>query len=287
MIELGAEQKLVVVKKEDFGVYLGETRDAERDARVLLPKKLVPEGTEVGSELSVFIYRDSSDRIIATTLEPKIYLHGLAVLQVKEVSKNGAFLDWGLEKDLLLPYHEQTRKVAAGDEVLVALYVDKSSRLAATMKVYEYLRTDSPYKTGDRVSGRVYQRAENFGTFVAVDDMYSGMIPKREMQKQLKIGEVLSFRVTHVKEDGKLDLSLREKAYLQIDIDADSILSIINEDYKGSLPFDDKAGPEEIKDVFGLSKASFKRAVGHLYKQHKIELKDGRILAVRESVSQK
>lgn len=277
MIELGKMQKLYVVKKENFGVYLGESEEAERESRVLLPAKQVPEGCEAGDALRVFIYRDSQDRLIATTREPKILLHGVAVLKCSQVNRIGAFLDWGLEKDLLLPYHEQTRQVKSGEDVLAALYVDKSGRLAATMKVYPYLRMDPPYVVGDTVSGTVYQVAHNFGVFIAVDNMYSGMIPRREMQTDYTPGQVLKLRVTNVKEDGKLDLTAHEKAYIQRGEDAEAVLAVIREDYDGRLPFDDKADPDRIREVFGLSKAAFKRAVGKLYKERVIRLEEGEI----------
>ena len=240
MIELGKMQKLIVVKKEDFGVYVGETPDAGPKERVLLPAKQVPEGCREGDEIAVFIYRDSSDRLIATTTRPLVLLHGVASLRVKEVTKIGAFLDWGLEKDLFLPFHEQTVRVRAGDQVLAALYVDKSGRLAATMKLYPYLRQDPPYRIGDQVSGTVYQVAPNFGVFIAVDGMYSGMIPKREAPADLKPGDTGEFRVTNIKEDGKLDLAAGKKAYLQMAEDAEAVLLKIHEEYDDLLPFDDK-----------------------------------------------
>ena len=144
MIELGKKQELTVAKLVDFGVYLGETENAGEKETVLLPKKQVPEETQKGDKISVFIYKDSSDRLIATVREPKITLGEIAVLRVAQVTRIGAFLDWGLEKDLFLPYKQQTKKLHENEEVLVALYIDKSSRLCATMKVYHYLRTDSP-----------------------------------------------------------------------------------------------------------------------------------------------
>lgn len=279
MIEPGRTQSLIVVSRKPHGVYLGETADAGADARVLLPAKQVPEGLTIGDSAEVFIYRDSDDRLIATTAVPLIALHEVKPLTVREVSKIGAFLDWGLPKDLLLPFREQTAKVEAGDEVLAALYVDRSGRLAATMKVYPYLRTDSPYIPGAGVTGRVYQITEGHGAYVAVDDRFSGMIPEREMPRNVRVGDMLELRVTKVKEDGKLDLSTREKAWLQMDEDAEAVLSLIKEEYEGVLPFDDKADPEVIRDVFGLSKAAFKRAVGRLYKEHRVVIAEGKITA--------
>ena len=172
MIQLGEKQKLKVVKKVDFGVYLAE--ESQSETRVLLPARQVPQGTEPGDEIEVFIYKDSKDRIISTTQEPRLKLGEFAPLTVLSVQKIGAFLDWGLEKDLFLPYKEQMGKVQEQDEILVRLYIDKSRRLCASMNdIYELLSTGSPYKTGDVVQGRVYEFSGNFGTFVAVDDKYS------------------------------------------------------------------------------------------------------------------
>ena len=273
-MQLGKTQPLRIVKKVDFGVYLAEEEDQEN--RVLLPAKQVPEGAKTGDELEVFLYKDSKDRLIATTAEPYITLGKVARLKVKEVTKIGAFLDWGLEKDLFLPFKQQTKKVKAGDECLVGLYTDKSDRLCATMNVYEYLSQESPYQKDDRVKGTVYEISENFGAFVAVDDKYSGLIPKREFFGQAKIGDVVETRVTRVKEDGKLDLSLREKTYLQIEKDAEQVMKVIDE-FAGVLPFTDKATPEVISREMSMSKNAFKRAVGHLLKEGKVEVNEDSI----------
>lgn len=269
MFELGKKQELFVVKQVEFGVYLGENENTED--RILLPKKQVPAGTKLNDKIEVFIYKDSNDRIIATVNEPKLQLGQVAVLDVLEVSKIGAFLDWGLEKDLFLPFKEQTSRVKPGDKCLVALYIDKSSRLCATMNVYEYLELDSPYHKEDRVTGTIYESSEEFGLFVAVDNKYSGLIAKKEAYGNLKIGDVIHARVLHVKEDGKLDLSVREKAYLQMDDDSKLVMDVI-EQYAGVLPFNDKVSPEIIKKEFNLSKNAFKRAVGRLLKEGKIEI---------------
>ncbi|MCD8230670.1 MAG: S1-like domain-containing RNA-binding protein [Clostridiales bacterium] len=268
-MKLGEKQTLTVVKTVDFGVYLAEHPD-DKD-KVLLPVKQVPAGTAPGDSLEVFLYRDSSDRLIATTREPRLTIGSVALLKVAQVTRIGAFLDWGLEKDLFLPYKEQLRAVREGDEILVTLYIDKSSRLCATMKgLYHLLRTDSPYQKGDTVTGRVYEFSKNFGTFVAVDDCYSAMIPGFENTSGLKIGNMVSATVTNVKADGKLDLTIREKAYIQMDADAQEVLQLITE-YGGVLPFNDKASPEIIKREAHMSKNAFKRAVGHLYKERQIE----------------
>ena len=174
----------------------------------------------------------------------------------------------------MLPFKEQLRKVKESDEVLVTLYIDKSNRLCATMEgIYHLLSTDSPYKKGDTVTGRVYEFSENFGTFVAVDDKYSARIPSFENTTALKIGDMIEATVTNRKPDGKLDLTIRAKAYVQMNKDAEDVLRIIDE-YGGVLPFNDKASPEIIKREAHMSKNAFKRAVGHLYKERLIEFTD-------------
>ena len=271
MFRLGEKQVLEIVKQVDFGVYLGTEANAPSEERVLLPAKQVPEGAKPGDAIEVFIYKDSKDRFIATRNEPKLYLGETAVLTVVQINKVGAFLDWGLEKDLFLPFKEQTKPLNPGDECVVALYIDKSSRLCATMKVYPYLRKDSPYQKDDKVTGRVYEMSQNFGAFVAVDDCFSALVPKKEMPKNLKVGDIINARVAVRKEDGKLDLSLREKAYIQMNIDAEKVMEKI-EELGGVLPFTDKASPELIREQMDMSKNEFKRAVGNLLKAGKVEI---------------
>ncbi|MCR5716146.1 MAG: S1 RNA-binding domain-containing protein, partial [Lachnospiraceae bacterium] len=206
---------------------------------------------------------------------PKLQLGEVALLTVKDVTKIGAFLDWGLEKDLLLPFREQTTKVIPGERYLVALYLDKSSRLCATMKIYHYLEKAAPdlFQKEQEVRGRVYEISDNFGTFVAIEDRYSALIPKKQMYGALpKVGDEIEARITAVKADGKIDLAMREKAYLQMDVDAARILELIGE-RGGRLSFNDKVAPEVIKEETGMSKNEFKRAVGRLYKEHKIIIK--------------
>ena len=267
----GEKQVLTVVKKVDFGVYLGSDEE-----RVLLPKKQVPEEIEIGDPIEVFLYKDSSDRMIATTREPKITIGRLAVLEVVDVGRIGAFLDWGLEKDLLLPFKEQTIKVEKGDRCLVSLYIDKSGRLCATMKVYPLLQTDSPYKKDDTVHGTVYEVSREFGVFVAVDNKYSALIPRREVYGRMYPGQEIEARVAAVKADGKLDLSIRHRIPEQMDDDARKIVERMKKN-GGVLPFTDKADPERIRDELGMSKAAFKRAVGRLLKQGKINIGETKI----------
>ena len=267
-MKLGEYQVLQVVKTVDFGIYLAEHRDDT--TKVLLPQKQVPPDIRVGDELNVFLYRDSKDRLIATTNRPKLTLGGYAALAVTATGSIGAFLDWGLERDLFLPFKEMTRKVREGDTVLATLYIDKSRRLCASMRnLYDLLPTHSPYKRGDTVTGRIYEFIENFGTFVAVDDQFSAMIPLHEDCSMYQIGDVVEAKVAKVKQDGKLDLTLREKAYVQLDTDAQKVMEVIDA-YAGVLPFNDKASPEVIKREMKMSKNAFKRAVGHLYKERKI-----------------
>ncbi len=269
MLKLGEKQTLIMVKPVDFGVYLAESQTSEE--RVLLPKKQVPKDLRLHDPIRVFLYKDSSDRLIATTSTPYITIGAIAVLRVKQTSKIGAFLDWGLEKDLFLPYKEQLTRLRPGDEILVRMYIDKSSRLCASMRgLYEELQTDSLYQKGDVVTGRVYEFSQNFGTFVAVDDRFSGRIPPSEDHSSLKIGQVLELHVTGVKADGKLDLSLREKSWIQMEKDAEDVLALIDS-YGGVLPFNDKASPETIMREAKMSKNAFKRAVGRLYKERLVE----------------
>lgn len=268
MIELGKKQKLTVIKKVDFGVYLADVKENAED-KVLLPIKQVPEDTQINDEITVFVYRDSKDRLIATIKEPMLQVGEFALLTVKQVGKIGAFLDWGLEKDLLLPYKEQTGQLKAGDECLVALYIDKSNRLCATMKVYHYLGTGSPYHKDDKVEGIVYEISKNFGVFVAIDDRYSALIPKSEPAEGIRVGDRICARVTEVKTDGKLSLSIREKAYIQMNADAEKLLTLLKEQ-GGHLAVGDKSDPEKIREITGMSKNEFKKAVGNLYKQRMI-----------------
>lgn len=278
MLRLGEKQKLVIIKKVEFGVYLAPSAE-EAEEKVLLPIKQVPADSKPGDELEVFLYRDSKDRMIATTNEPKLVMGQVAELTVVQVGKVGAFLDWGLEKDLLLPFKQQRKRVQQGDCVLVSLYIDKSDRLCATMNVYENLRTDSPYQKEDKVVGRVYEISDNFGAFVAVDNIYSALIPKKELYGKVEIGEDVTARVVQVLENGKLTLSVREKAYLQIQKDAEAVLKLLDS-YEGALPFNDKASPEVIKYETGMSKNEFKRAVGHLLKEGKIVITERSIRRV-------
>lgn len=273
MIKLGELQTLFVVRKTEHGVYLNDT-PAREQGSILLPGKWVPEDTCIGEPLQVFVYRDSEDRLIATTQRPKLTLGQMAVLRVREVSRIGAFLDWGLDKDLFLPFKEG--KVEAGRSYLTALYIDKSNRLCATTHIQKYLTSDSPYKKDDPVTGIVYSYNPKMGAFVAVDYRFFGMIPVKELFRTVQVGDRIHARVTDVREDGKLNLSIREKAYVQMDFDSQMIYERLRHS-GGRLEFSDKSDPEVIRQEFGLSKAAFKRALGRLLKENKIKMTEKEI----------
>lgn len=218
MIELGKTQKLDVIRLASIGAYLNARGEQGDD--ILLPLSQLPTDTQIGDEIDVFVYRDSEDRLISTVNKPKLTIGELAVLQVVDMTKIGAFLDWGIEKDLLLPFKEQVGELKNGSECLVALYVDKSNRLCATMKVYELLSTQSPYKVNNWVRGTIYNINDAFGYFVAVDNKYHGMISKKEMFGLYTFGDKVDARVKKVRPDGKLELGVRAAAYKEIEGDA-------------------------------------------------------------------
>ncbi|WKY42976.1 S1-like domain-containing RNA-binding protein [Eubacteriaceae bacterium ES2] len=269
MIELGKFQELKIDRITPHGAYLTDNND-EKNA-VLLPSKELGESDQKNEIVSVFVYRDSKDRLIATKKIPKIQLGCFAALKVVDITKVGAFLDWGLEKDLLLPYNEQIVKVHKGREYLVNLYIDKSDRLCATMKIYPLLKTNSKHQAGDWVEGYVYQINPEIGAFVAIENEYHGLIPTQVMNEDTHCGEKVNARVLEIRADGKLVLSPNRKAYKEIPGDAKTILSELEKN-NGVLPFDDKSDPRIIKKEFNMSKASFKRAIGHLLKTKKIRL---------------
>ena len=299
-MKLGEWNLLRIERIKDVGAYLtdgigfGETMD------VLLPTRQIPDGSEVGDNVRVFLYRDSEDRLIATTHEPLICIGEIRRLKVKSVSDIGAFMDWGLSRDLFLPFKEQTTKVRQEGSYLVKLYVDKTGRLAASMKISDMLVPNDVYKKGDHVKGIVYNMKKDFGAFVALeapggdgsddglygesDEMkpfpeyrYSGLIHSSEIYENLYVGDEVEVRIIKVREDGKTDLAMRDEIPQQMEKDAQMVYDIIKS-YGGRLPFNDKADAALIKKEFGISKNAFKRAVGRLLKEEKILLKDGKIL---------
>jgi len=269
MIELGKVQELKVNKITLAGAYLvGESKE---EGDVLLPRKELPQGIKVGDKIKVMVYDDPKGRRVATTKMPKAQVGEIAYLKVVNQTKFGYFLDWGLDKDLFLPFSETIGHVERGKSYLVGIYVDKSDRICATMKIKDMLRTDSPYKKGDKVKGTIYNINRDIGAFVAVDNKYEGLIAKKDLLGVYEVGDVIEARVSNVKEDGKLDLSLREVKHVQMDIDKEIILEKLKEN-GGFLPFNDDTPAEIIRDELNMSKSGFKRAIGRLYKEGKIDI---------------
>ncbi|MDF2615000.1 MAG: hypothetical protein K0S71_2786 [Clostridia bacterium] len=276
MIALGKIQKLKVIRKTEIGVYLN-SEDTRGEDDILLPKSQVPPDTEIGHEIEVFVYKDSEDRIIATVKKPKVTIDSLAVLSVVEITRIGAFLDWGLEKDLFLPFKQQVGEVVKGKSYLVGVYIDKSNRLCATMKVYDFLSSESPYKENNKVQGTIYRITEDYGAFVAVDNKYHGLISNKEIYGNYKVGDTVEVRIKKIRPDGKLELSLRKQAFYQIEDDAQKIMNKLKSN-DGKLLLNDKSSPEKIKTEFNMSKAAFKRAVGRLMKEGAVQVTDEAIM---------
>ncbi len=263
MIKIGKRQKMRINNISSIGAYLdagtGETAD-----NILLPNnELEDMEVEVGEELNVFIYRDSEDRLIATLKQTKAVIGTMAKLEVVDVTPIGAFLDWGLEKDLLLPKGQEEGIIRKGETHLVGIYEDNKGRVSATMNIYKFLLPTFNFEENDKITGTVYRIEPEIGVFVAVEDRYFGLIPKSECFREHKVGETIEGRVMRVREDGKLDLSLRELKIQQMDKDAELILKKMKD---GSFNLTDKSSPEEIKKALGMSKKAFKRAMGTLYK---------------------
>jgi predicted RNA-binding protein (virulence factor B family) len=271
MIETGKVQQLKINRITPIGAFLFD--GIESKDVVLLPEKEVPQHAQINDEIEVFVYRDSKDRLISTTRVPKIHLGEIAPLKVVDVTKIGAFMEWGLEKDLLLPYNEQTTKIQKGRDYLVNLYLDKSDRLCATMKIYPLLKVDSPYKIGEWVEGYVYQINPELGAFVAIENTYHGLILMKDTNSDIHCGEKVTARISEVRNDGKLVLSPNRKSYKEIPKDAILILTKLNNN-NGFLPFNDKTSANIIKKEFDMSKSSFKRAIGKLLKEKKIRITD-------------
>ncbi|MHB1653888.1 MAG: CvfB family protein [Desulfitobacteriaceae bacterium] len=268
MIQIGKVNRLQIANFTSFGVYLNAETGNRKD-NVLLPEKERPVDAKEGDSLDVFIYRDSENRLIATRREPLAQVGDLAYLKVTANTQIGAFLDFGLERGLFLPFTEQRFPVEVGRNYLVYVYLDKSERLSCTTDIYEHLIKEGPYQKNDKVTGTVYLVKPEIGAFIAVDDKYMGLIPKSEYYKGLKNGDRIEARVFRIREDGKLDLSLRELAYQQMDTDAETLLQAM-QDNQGYLPIDEKASPKDIENRFQMSKAAFKRAIGTLLKSQRI-----------------
>lgn len=259
--------RLKVLQNTEIGCFL-ELREGEK---VLLPFSEQTERPEEGSQITVRLFLDKGDRVTATMRKPHLSVGETGVLRVTDVTRIGAFLDNGVPKDVLLPFSEQIESPKAGQEVLVHIYKDKSGRTAATMRVYKYMSPAKGYKEGDRAEAFVYEINQKLGIFVAVDNKYFGLIPPSEIYRKLSYGDRVNVRITRVRPDGKLDLSLREKSYISINEDAEKVLEEIRRN-GGELPYADRADAAMIEDIYGMSKNQFKRALGHLYRERQVEI---------------
>jgi predicted RNA-binding protein (virulence factor B family) len=272
MIELGKMQMLEVVRKDQKGLYLNSKKAKDKND-VLLPKKQAPQEIEAGEEIEVFVYKDAEENMLATLKRPKLLLGELSILKVVDTTDFGAFLDWGLEKDLLLPVKEQAGKVVKDGSYLVGLFINSLGRLCATMKIYDLLSVKSPYKENDRVHGTIYNINVDLGAFVAVDNKYHGLILNNEMYGNYAIGDNVEVRIKKVRQDGKLELSFRQEAYNEIENDAQKILGKLKMS-DGTLLLNDSSPPEQIKAELNMSKRAFKRAVGRLLLEGAIKITD-------------
>ena len=267
MLALGDFNELEVARAVDFGLYL--TSD---DGDLLLPGKYVPEGTQIGDKLRVFVYRDSEDRLIATNLEPLAKINEFAALTVRDVSEVGAFLDWGLEKDLFLPYRNQRRALRPGQRVTVFVYLDDTSdRIVANAKWERYLPdTEFTGQAGDQVELFVADETE-LGYPVIVNGTHQGLLYHNEVFRPLRLGDTPTGYVRQVRPDGKLDISLQKAGYDEALDAADTLLDVLRK-AGGALPLSDKSEPDDIYRRLGMSKKVFKKALGTLYKRGLVQL---------------
>lgn len=282
MIKVGKRQKLIINNFASVGAYLFAGTEDDKDNILLPNNELEGKELEVGDEVEVLVYRDSEDRLIATFRKTEALIGTLAKLEVVDINKKlGAFLNWGLNKDLMLPNSQQEVNVEIGKKYLVGLYEDSKGRISATMKIYKFLMPSNGISKNDIVSATVYRINEEIGIFVAVEDRYFGLIPKSEcFEEKFSVGDELTLRVIRVREDGKLDLSPRKLLSEQIESDAELILSKMKI-LKNNFKFNDKSSSEEILEYFGLSKKAFKRAIGNLLKNELIE-KDGEFFKIKK-----
>ena len=261
----GAVQKLRIIDEHPRHYWLAEDNKRGRERARLLKKNLNKE-FNIGDEVEVFIYTDRDGFLFASIDVPQVNVKTVKKLRVKTAIKAGAFLEWGMEKDLFWPKDEQRYFVKEGKSYPVVLYTDRDGQILASGNIYPYLSSQSPYKVDDEVSGTVYDKSGNWGVFVAVDNKYFGLIPKSELYQELEYGDVVYARVMRVREDGKLDLALRKRAHVQMTDDAQYILDEL-ESRNGFINLHDKSSPEEIKRQLRMSKSAFKRAVGRLMKK--------------------
>ena len=276
-IELGKFNQLEVVKQVDFGMYL----DGGEEGEILLPTRYVPEDCKVGDWLNVFLYLDNEERLIATTLTPLVQVGEFACLEVSWVNQFGAFLNWGLMKDLFVPFSEQKMKMQVGNKYVIHAYIDDESfRIVASAKVDRYLSKEkAPYQPGEEVNILIWQKTD-LGFKAIIENMYSGLLYDSEIFQTLHTGDTLKAYIKQVREDGKIDLILQKPGFEKVD-DFSKTLYHYLADHGGRIGLNDKSPAEEIYDVFGVSKKTFKKAVGDLYKKRLILLHEDGIELVR------
>jgi len=282
MLKLGHVQKLPIIKIGAGYAILGEKGDKSLEGNATLPKRFVTDGMKVGDLLEVFVYRDD-DKILATTKRPRLRIGEVGFLKVIEITKFGAFLDNGIEKDLFLPHKEQISELRNGGDYMVSMYVDKTGRLCATMNVYDALSTNSSYKVGDKVNGTVFSLRRGLGAMIAVDGKYLGMILEKAIRGYLHIGEKLELQVTQIRDDGKLLLVQASQTKFKVDTQCERVYDKLVKN-GGFLPYNDKSSPAKIYDAFHLSKSDFKKSIGSLFKKRMIIItRSGIELAGREN----
>lgn len=277
-IELGKFNQLEVVKQVDFGMYL----DGGEEGEILLPTRYVPEDCKVGDWLNVFLYLDNEERLIATTLTPLVQVGEFACLEVSWVNQFGAFLNWGLMKDLFVPFSEQKMKMQVGNKYVIHAYIDDESfRIVASAKVDRYLSKEkAPYQPGEEVNILIWQKTD-LGFKAIIENMYSGLLYDSEIFQTLHTGDTLKAYIKQVREDGKIDLILQKPGFEKVDDFSKTLYHYIIADHGGRIGLNDKSPAEEIYDVFGVSKKTFKKAVGDLYKKRLILLHEDGIELVR------
>ena len=269
MINVGSYNELEVVKRLDFGIYL-----KDGDTEILMPTKWVPKETKIGDTLNVFVFRDSDDRLIASTVEPYATANTFAFLEAKQVNQIGAFMDWGMDKDLLVPFREQPHRMEPGNSYVVFVYVDEeTNRLVASAKLSRYIQNENiELRDGDIVDLLIYSET-NLGFNAIINNRYSGLIYKNEIYETIRVGDKIKGFVKHVREDNKIDLSLQKSGYELVDDVKWRILNMMKQN-DGFLSINDNSSPEEIKAKLQISKKAFKKAVGALYKERLVKLTD-------------
>ncbi len=277
MIKLGSYNQLEVVKKTDTGINL-----RSNDIEIPMPAKWVPEGTKIGDVLEAFVYKDSEDRLIATTQQPYAIAGSFAYMEVKQTNDIGAFLDWGIDKDLLVPFKEQQHKMYADNGYVVYIYVDEeTNRIVATSKLKKHIEYDNigELKEGEEVRLLIYSETP-LGLNAIVNNRYSGLIYQNELFEDLQVGDEVKGYIKTIREDKKIDLRIQKAGYELVDEVRHKILEDLKSN-KGFLPFHDNSSPEEIKQRFQLSKKAFKKTIGTLYKDKLITISDKGITLVK------